>query len=61
MHAMRHNNVDSLVEFFHKPAHTRIFLRRIGIKDGSVAEWLVSVLDSGAEGLGSNRSRDAVG
>jgi len=28
---------------------------------GSVAEWLlVSVLDSGTEGVGSNRSRDAV-
>jgi len=28
---------------------------------GSVAEWLACWVDSGAEGPGSNRSRDAVG
>jgi len=28
---------------------------------GWLGSWVVSVLDSGAEGPGSNRSRDAVG
>ena len=32
----------------------------LGGKGASVAEWLVSVMGSGAEGPDSNRSRDAV-
>jgi len=40
--------------------------KEIRVKDVVVISWwlgsrVVSVLDSGAEGLGSNRSRDAVG
>ena len=33
----------------------------ITFKNGWLGSQVVSVLDSGAEGLGSNRSRDAVG
>ena len=32
-----------------------------GVGWPTVAEWLATVLDSGAEGPDSNRSRDAVG
>ena len=44
-----------------KTAKTAIFIYKAIINIGLLGSRVISVLDSGAEGPGSNRSRDAVG